>query len=352
MLDMENMVTIEVLRKSQPTRPRKWIPVVCFIMFVITALCAGFQALYILGGTDFAKKILAKLPNLVFVFGGKYQRTFAEVTGFCFSPALLLVVNLVSLFIIKKICGFRKNYWILGWLLFLSFFVFLLLTIFMDLYYMVPFLGQFYDKIPANVMKILVTVFYYGTPIYSALFALFYFICIFYNVNYPAKYERIYELRKRRIKAYTDLDQRSAYKKRFYEDYRIGNFEEMLYELHSPEIETLSNEPMSRDAYDAMLHHSSYCNSVRQEALFNQYASEGRYYECRRMFKELKDVSDNLERGATIEIPHYSEQPRQAASAPLQVPPRRPAAPAPEPPLRPQAPRRNPNSKSWGPDDI
>lgn len=358
MLNMEQMVTIEVLQKSQNTRPRKWIPVFCFIMLLITALGAGLQALYLIPDKAIARKFLDLLPQIGFVFKNgdvSYTITFEQFTGFCILPVALLLVNLINMIVAVKICKYRRAYWWLGWMLIAAFIVMVIYVAFMNLYYLVPFIQNLIHKMPERILNLTIKLFYYAAAGYTVLYLLFLLLGIFYNVNYPSKYERIYDLRKKRIKAYTNIDERSAYKKRFYEDYRVGNWDNMLYELHSTEIENMGNEPLSPDAFECMVNYSNQSDAAINRAVYNSYASEGRYLECRRMFADLKDVGDNVNRGATVKVPGYRPVPYQQARPrqpkPLVVPQKpAPARPA-QPPLRPASPRKA-KGKNWGPDDI
>ena len=348
MFHMENMVTVELLQKSQPTRPRKWIPVACFIMLILTLAVTAAMALFLFPNLGISKMILGKIPDKALNIG--MIDSLYKLIGFVIIPAAAAFVNLFALIFSIKMCKYRRAYWWFGWILIVAYVVMVLLTVLFVLYYMVPFLTNLINKIPANILNLLEKAFRFGTAGYGALFALVMLFGLFYNVNYPAKYEEIYTLRKQRIKSFRDGSDRSAYRKRFYKDYKKGNWTSMMLDLHYKAFIPDSMEPMRRDSYEFMVAYCCERDATLKRAVFDQYAKEGRFLECRRIYQDIKDKSDIIEEGGKVVIPHYIPEPA-VKTRKIRIP-KRPVVVKPQPPLAPAKSATNPKSRKWSPEDI
>jgi len=342
------MVTIEILQKSQRTRPRKWIPITSLIFLLISLVAAGYYAAFIFPDLEISQMIMKPLPvEPINIAGTDYS--WRDAMLFFFVPYGLLVLNLITLIISGKISGYRHVYWIYTWILVVAFIGTVVFAAFFSLYYFVPTVGQWLSGVmPPEVLSLLGTIHVYlalGLTLGLCLFLLF---CLFYNLNYPAKYEEIYELRKRRIKSFPLYDDRAAYKKRFYTDYKYGRWISMMLDLHFESLDKNAIGPMRKDAYDFMVYYGCLCDNNIKRATFDSYASEGRYYECRALFHDLKAKSEATENGAKVILPHYD---------PAKHAKKKPEKPEPkkiEPPLKPLASRRTPDArvKTWSPEDI
>ena len=330
------LVSIEKLEESQPTRPRHWIPVYCVIFFL---LLAPVFTVYLLASFEFGditKSVYDMLPNIEFTFNGiTFGKSFAWLT--LILPCALLFLNIFSVSIAIRMAVFRHAYWWYAIWVLLAFIGMLLLVAFWELLNLVPGFSEAVRRmIPADVIDILGSVFVYGNVGYTAALLVSLVFGFFYCVNYPAKYERIYQLRKRHLKALRTPQEKKEYRKRFYHDYKRGKWISMMLDLHAESLKAGSRERMDKDAYDFLVYYSCLCDATVKKAVFDEYARNGRYYECRNLFHEIQAKSEAVEGGAKIRLPVY-------------VPPaeptikRRPKAPAPAP-----APKR----KHYRPDEI
>lgn len=342
------MVTIEILQKSQRTRPRKWIPVVSLIFLLILLVAGGYYVAFIFRDLEISQAILKPLPTDPINLSG-VDYSWPDAMLFFFVPYGLLVLDLVTVIIAGKICNYRHIYWIYGWLLVLAYVGMVGVTLFISLYYLVPGIGQWLSNvIPVEVMTLLVNIHVYLALGETAGIALFLLFCLFYNLNYPGKYEEIYELRKKRLKSYPLSDDRIKYKKRFYNDYKYGRWISMMLDLHFESLDKDNKGPMRKDAYDFMVYYGCLCDTNIKRAVFDSYAAEGRYYECRTLFHDLQEKSHATENGAKVILPHYDPakhgKKKKAKPEPKRI----------EPPLKPVSSKRPPNArvKTWSPDDI
>lgn len=345
------MVTIEILQKSQRTRPRKWIPVFSLFAFLVFALVAVFDLGLVFSNTSFGQTIVKLLPSTDVTIGS-VTLSWLNLCIYLVVPAALAVLGIIGLVVAMKISSYRHSYFALSWLLLLLLIAVILLAVFFNLNLFVKFVTDLLSKIPQNIMDILFKAFIYCTLGCGAVFALFFFITLFYNINYPGKYEAIYDLRRARLKSFHNSDDRIAYKKRFYNDYKKGNWISMMLDLHFQSLEKGSTEPMRRDAYEFLVYYACLCDSTIKRAVFDEYAAHGRYFEVRNIFHDLKEKSDSIRQGgARIHIPTYVEpspKPRKKTKVkPADVPKR-------IPPFAPKSYKKTPDArlKTWSPDDI
>ncbi|MBR1846689.1 MAG: hypothetical protein IJ787_03140 [Bacilli bacterium] len=350
---MEKMVTVEVLQKSQRTRPRKWIPVVCFIFAILTLALGLLQAVYVFPKIKIFADIAAKLPEREIHVGSLTK--LSELMVYAIVPGAILLIDLFALIFTVKMSKYRHPYWWFGVPAIIVYIVMVLMTAFGILYYLVPFMTNLINKIPANILnRILLRVVRYGPVAMSAGFFIIMLFGIFYNVNYPGKYEEIYNLRKARIKSFTTTAERIAYRDRFYNDYKKGNWESMMLDLHYRAFIKDSYEPMRKDSYEFFV---SYCckrDATLKKAVFDQYAREGRFYECRSIYSAIAEKSDVIDRGGKVVLPHFIPDPAEPITMPLLKKKKVAPAPAPLPPRAPASMKTPPNKnlRTWRPEDI
>ena len=350
MMGMNNMVTIELLQKSQRSRPRKWIPVYCFIVGLLLLLAGGFYAILLFPEVEFCAAFIAALPKQTFTV----SEIVYDVPSFLLligMPIGMFVLAIFGLFVVLKICNARLVYWWIGFLILIGFIAEGLLTLYFSLYYLVPFLKKSMTFMQGNLLNILTMVWKYTNLGTIGLMFLFLLLGLFYNVNYPAKYEAIYDLRKKRIKSYHNLDEREAYKKRFYKDYKEGNWISMMADLHADALDTDSNDPMRKDAYEFLVYRTCLSDNNVREAVLNQFASEGRYYECRKYYREAVRKSEIVENASAIHLPRYQPKPVTYTPKPA---PKQEKIPEPTPVLKPRTYTHEKAAKFSGytPEDI
>ena len=338
-MDKRQMVSIENLEESQPTRPRHWIPVYCAIVLLLCLAVDGLYALCALNLGEISDSIYGLLPNLEIVMGdivfGKDQ-----IWLILFLPLGSYFINLFALIVACRMAHFRKAYWWYAIWVLLLYIALGFLTLAWELFTFVPFISDNLKKFLApDVINILWMVFVYGHLGVSALLLIALIFGLFYCVNYPAKYERIYELRRRHLKALRTCDEKIAYKKRFYNDYKRGKWISMMLDLHAESLKAGQVSRLDEDAYDFLVYYSCLCDSNVKKAVFDEYARNGRYFECRALYHEIKAKSDAIDAGAKVRVPTYvpSVEPK------IQ---RRPK------PVVKQAPPAPPKRRHYRPDEI
>ncbi len=337
-MDRRKMASIENLEASQRTRPRHWIPVYCFIVLLFCVVVCGAYAIFVLPTGDFGASIYGMLPNLELVIGEDvYNKD--QVFLIMILPIAMLVVNLFALIGACRMASFRRAYWLYAIWPLIAYIAMALLVAFWNVYTFAAWAKKAFSFMTPEIVKIIGTVFVYGNLGYSALLLISMIFGLFYNVNYPARYERIYMLRKRHLKALRKADEKIAYKKKFYRDYRLGKWNSMMLDLHAESYKEGSTEKMDQDAYEFLVYYTCLCDTTVKKAIFDEYARHGRYLECRTLFHSIKTKSEAVENGAKVHIPTYVPpvEPR------VEVRPK-PVAPKPEPP----APKR----KHYRPDEI
>ena len=280
------MVTIEILKQSQRTRPRKWVrnfgwifiwPMIAILMIMLGTIIPNYFLNGIINQFD------------VDFFGHPYK--MMDFLQYLIIPATLWVVGFFPLALSQKMGKYRHPYWLLFIPAVIVTIVYPLGLLFIYLHDFVPTLTDLMNRfIPAQVFAIVNMVLQYvgiGLPI------LYIVVCIFaiiYNVNYPAKYEDIYHLRKERILSFDRLDERSAYRKRFYEDYKRGNWDSMMFDLHYASLQGASNEPMRDDAYEFLRYVNGRNEDHIHGAILDQYRKEGRYADIRKQYHRNKKL--------------------------------------------------------------
>ena len=337
---MEQLVTIEILKKSQRTRPRIWIPVFQAIMLLITLAVGLFETALLLPTLPFREAILALFGDSTIALGT--LTGWGDVLAFFILPVALVVINLVNIIVDVKICMYRRTYWWFGAILLILYIAVFLYTGFWMLYYFVEFFRNLIVALEPYI-PMMAMINSYSIMGYTAAFVLFQIFCLFYNVNYPGKYEEIYTLRKERIKSYHTSDERIAYKKRFYDDYKRGNWISMMLDLHYKSLLPGSTAPMRKDAYEFMVYYAAICDADIKRAIFDEYAAQGRYLECRTLYNDVKAKGESARNGIRVILPHYQERkPRKAKARKVEG----------MPPLPEGKPKPNVRTKHYSPDEI
>ena len=317
------MVTIDKLRASKPTRPRHWIPVYCLLVLLlaIPALTIYMACSFDMG--DFSAAIVNFLP-IIEIKTNTVVYSSTTVWMILIQPCTLLLINVLALFVSIRMANFRHIYWLYAvWVLIASI-ASAIMVLFWNLYTFLPsFASSMSTLIPVDVLPIVWnSTVYLHTGLTIALIVALVF-GLFYCINYPAKYEAIYTLRQRHLRALPNAEERWAYRRKFYRDYKNGDWIAMMLDLHAESLNDKSNARLPRDAYDFLVYYSCLCDSNVKKAVFDEYARNGRYYECRAIYHEIKAKSEAVECGARVRIPTYvpSVEPRIQRKPKAQVTP-------------------------------
>lgn len=318
------MVTIDKLEASKPTRPRHWVPVYCFLILLLAVPAMVIYMACSFNMGDFSTAIFNFLPQVEIKTDTAYFDSLT-VWMVLIQPCTLLVINILALFVSIRMATFRHAYWWYAIWVAIAYVVSALMVLFWNLFTFLPAFGDSMSTlIPANVLPIVWnSTVYLNFGLTIALIVALVF-GLFYCVNYPAKYECIYMLRKRHLRALLNSEERAAYRRRFYRDYKRGNWISMMLDLHAESLNAKSNERLPEDAYDFLVYYSCLCDSNVKKAVFDEYARHGRYYECRSIYHEIKAKSDAVDGGAKVRIPTYvpSTEPRvERKPKPKVVPP-------------------------------
>ena len=296
------------------------------------------------------------IPNFSFVaaineygviFAGKGYLLFDFLTFFIF-PVALWVIGFFPLVLSQKMAVYRHAYY---FFFIPAIIIHILYPISLTLLYLnewVPAVTQIVERtIPAEVMTLIGNITGYVGIAYAGLLLMICFFAMCYNGNYPGKYEDIYRHRKARLKAYRSLDDKIAYKKRFYNDYKKGKWESMMFDLHFAALESNGNEPIPDDAYEFMRMINGRNEDHIKSEMLDRYRADGRNAEVRKIFHETQKVEHAMTHGAYIHLPQRIKPPK----------PKKQHVPKPEPyraPLDNSQPRkpRDPKNSHWSPDDI
>ena len=346
MFSMERFLDEKVLKKSQITRPRKWVPWVCLFAFLLSAALGAYYMLLVFSENPFSQMLIAALPAIELTINNMVFGALAAF-AFFFLPAANVILLIFPLVVSKKLCKYRKAYWWYGFFLVLGYILVPLVSILYGVYLITPGFQQFFQEYVPLVPVILSQATLYGNFILPFMFALFMFFGLFYNVNYPAHYERIYELRKKRLKSLATYDERALYKRDFYWDYMVGNWDSMLFNLFCIYYDPKNRDSMPADAFEFLIHYTEKCDGKMSRAVFNELAAEGRYLECRAHFQKALSKADAIDHGAKVSLPHY-EPPKPKKPKPAPKPAKL------DPPLAPEKTKRTPSArvKTWAPEDI
>ena len=289
---------------------------------------------------------------------GPITMGYFDLLRYMVLPIAVWVLGIPVVITSQRMGSFRHPYLIFAIPGLILLFAWPLLQAFIYLFRFVPAvssaLGRF---IPESVVVILETI--------SGLIALGFgawllAICIFaivYNVNYPAKYEEIYRLRKKRLKSYRNLDQREAYKARFYRDYKRANWDSMLKDFFCDILNNESNDPIPYDAY-LFIREANGTNEERiSHRVLDTYKDNERYWEIRKMYHDNQHIADVVDNNGKINLPPRVKEVKKV---------KKPGKPKVKvvvestrnggsniPPLqRDLVKATDPTSKKWSPDDI
>lgn len=341
---IRSVVTIEILQRSQRTRPRIWIRNMGWIFFFpMAALVFAFICPLI---PNFS--LVTAINQYAVAFAGKTYLMF-DFLKFFILPITLWVVGFFPLVLCHKMATYRHAYFFFYIPAIIIHIVYPIALTFLYLNEWVPSVSQIITRsIPAEILKLISDITGYVAPAYSALLLLVCFFAIFYNLNYPAKYEDIYAHRKARLKAYNSLDEKIAYKKRFYNDYKRGKWESMMFDLHFASLNGNSNDPIPDDAYEFLRYINGKNEDHIKSEMLDRYRAEGRNAEIRKIFHDTQKLEQSITHGAYIHLPEHIKPPKKK---PVQtkVRPRPYVAPLDH---QPAPKKRDPKNKHWTPDDI
>ena len=304
-MNKRKMVSIENLKASQPTRPRHWIPVYCAIFLLLCLFVDGLYTVCALNLGEFTTTVYNWLPDLRFTVG---NAVFVkdQIWMILILPASMIVINMFAVIVACRMARFRKVYWWYAIWALLAYIGMLLYVLFWNLFTFVPGIHDAIARIiNQQALDVMWTVFIYGNIGYSAALIISLIFGLFYCVNYPAKYERIYTLRKRHLKALPTAEEKIAYKKRFYRDYKKGKWISMMLDLHAESLAPGQTSKMDQDAYDFLVYYAGLCDANVKKAIFDEYARNGRYLECRALYNDVKTKSEAVDGGAKVRIPTY-----------------------------------------------
>ena len=337
----KRVVTLEILERSQRTRPRKWIRNMGWI-FIFPLLLISLLLL----NQFWADSPITSWLNETIISLGTSSYPLYNLMTFLFLPAAAWVLAIPVIIMSQCMGSYRHPYLFLSIPGVIVVFAWPLLMAFVYLVTFVPSIASAIGRfLPADILSLLININGYVAIGYSIFLVLMCFLAIIYNVNYPAKYEEIYAKRKKRLLSYDDLDKRAEYKQRFYDDYKHGNFISMMYDLHFDVLEGESNEPIPEDAYGFIRFVNGKNRTQISSAILDEYMKDKRYWEIRKVFHDNEALRQSLEGGASINLPPRVK-PRKKKPAPAQKPPF-------IPPL--SSDLRKPldeKSKSWSPEDI
>ncbi len=220
------MVTIEMVKRSLPSRPRKAVVFWAFVAFVIGA--AGFAFWLAL------KFVPTLLPNLADTKWTMMQTEY-DLRSFLVDWAMpmgMLVFFFVAWVLAQVITNYRLFY-----LLFAL--PSTIVAIALVLAGIVLIITPVHSYIPnsTTILKWVRLGYTYGAMGYAGLLLLFSFIALFYNHTYPPKYGRIYHLKKARIRLSKSGSERRRVKKDFYKFYKKGKCKELIGLLVEPYLE-------------------------------------------------------------------------------------------------------------------
>jgi len=335
------MITKELLQRSQDSRPRYSIVALGWISLLIVLITAGLQGFLVLPDSALFEEWSIHgsfIPDMNLA-------TFMVYIG---GPIIAFLFGIVPFVLINRMAKFRHPYLWLSIPVWIVFVLYIIAMIAIYVVMFVPGVGDLLFKyVPIDYYYLALNIFIYLPLGYDALLLIGAIFGIFYNVNYPAKYEEIYARRKARLKAYPNYKDKDAYRARFYENYRDGNWEQMMLDLFY--VDLLDKDaPISEETMLFMAEYGGYSESKIKRAAFNAYCKKGQFREAREDFMRTLKAKEAVEGGAKIVFPD------EITPLPEPVKPVR-TYPAPYvPPLRPADERRpkDPTSTKWRPEDI
>ena len=338
----ECMVSLDLLKKSQISRPRKpvvalgiisvWfimIPTLLYIWLLVPN-SALFNEWAVHGSINPALSL----------------SVFMTQVGF---PLIIVGVGCFHLALISFMAKCRKAY---GWLATPCWALFVLLMIGGILIYAVAFVPGFAAFLAKfmNIEELFARanpIFLYGVAVYGGFLFLGSIFAMLYNTNYPAKYEEIYARRKARLRAYPNYLDQQAYRVRFYENYRDGNWYQMMMDLYFKELSDPKAE-IDEGLLQFMCEYAGYNDGHVRASILQEYHRRGDDKKTRELFFRYLHMRESLQNGGHLILPG-DRTPVPAKKKPVRT------GPAPYvPPLAPLTPKRqaDENATDWSPDDI
>lgn len=243
------MVTIEMVKRSLPSRPRKAVVFWAFVAFIIGAAGLGFWL-----AMKFVPTFLAQLSETKWTM----MQVDYDLRSFLVDWAMpmgMLVFFFVAWVLAQVITNYRLFY-----LLFAL--PSTLIAIALVLCGIVLIITPIHQYIPnsATILKFVRMGYTYGAMGYGGLLLLFSIIALFYNHTYPPKYGRIYHLKKARIRLSKDGAERRRVKKQFYTFYKKGKCKELIGLLVEPYLEKESTLELIPEAIYYMKLHGGDAN--------------------------------------------------------------------------------------------
>ena len=335
------MITKETLQRSQDSRPRHSIVALGWISLIIVIGLALVQGLLVLPNSP----LFAEWSVFNSFMPGMTVAAFMVYIGM---PVLTFVLGIIPFILINRMAKYRPAYYWLSIPTWIVFVLYILAMIVIYIIMLVPGVAELLFKyVPQDYYLMALGIFIYVPLGYDALLLIGSFFGVIYNVNYPAKYEEIYDRRKRRLKAYPNYRDRDEYRVRFYQNYRDGNWEQMLLDLYYVELLD-ADAPITPALAAFMAEYGGYSESKVKKAVFDAYCRKGQYREAREDFLRCLKAKEAVEGGAKIILPDertplpVKAKPKRTYKQPF-VPPLRPA---------PEPRRSDPTSTKWTPDEI
>lgn len=219
------MVTIEMIKKSWKSRPRKAVVFWAFVDLLIAAGGLGFWLVM-----KFVPSFLANLNDTVFNLMGT-DWTLREFMVTFILPWGMMATCLPAWIFAQVVSKYRAAYL---WFAIPSSFI-VIIYVLCGIFMLITPVHAF---LPASILNILLKVcgygFTYGAMGYAGFMIFCCFLGLFYNVCPPLKYSRIYALRRLRIKHAKDGADRRYVKREFYRLYKKNKAEELLGLLVEP----------------------------------------------------------------------------------------------------------------------
>ena len=217
------MVTIEMVKRSLPSRPRKAVVFWAFIALLIGG--AGFAFWMVM---KFVPSFMASWSDITWTMMGINY----NLRGFLLDFGLPLG-QFVTFFIAWVLCNVIVNYRFFYFLFSLPSTLAAVVLIVAGILLIAQPLHQY---IPSNakIIPLVEKGFQYGCMGYAAFMLLFCFIALFYNHTHPPKYNRIYKLRKMRIRLSKSWSEKRRVRKLFYYYYKKGRCKELIGLLVEP----------------------------------------------------------------------------------------------------------------------
>ena len=281
------MVTIEMIKKSWKSRPRK---AVVFWAFVDMLFAAGGLAFWLI--MKYVPSFLAVLNDTTFNLMGT-DWTLREFMIAFILPWGMMVTCLPAWIFSQVVSKYRAAYL---WFAIPSAFIviaYVLCGIFM-------LITPVHEFLPESIRNLLIKIcgygFTYGAMGYAGFMTFCCFLGLFYNVCPPLKYSRIYTLRRLRLKHAKDGSDRRFVKREFYHLYKKNKAEELLGLLVAPYLPRDSQLELIPEAvYYMKIHGGNASGEIKAYELENGLKqTEG---EARNIYNQTMDDLESARNG-------------------------------------------------------